>query len=53
MITLQSCPNPIEQLASEIADRIFTAQWDNAERANLARLLMQFAAEIKRTSWEG
>ena len=45
MLTLQPSPCPVEQIASEIADRIFTANWDAAERANLTRLLVKLVSE--------
>lgn len=41
-----------EQLAERIADRIFPKIWDRDVRDKLAKLLVEFAAEIKRSAIE-
>ena len=40
----------IKRLAARIADRIFPTAWDWAFRDTLERLLIEFAAEIKRSA---
>ena len=50
MLTLQPSPCPIEAIAAEIADRIFTANWDAAERRLLTQLLVRLVSEGRRVA---
>jgi hypothetical protein len=45
VLHLQPIPDPVQEIAAQISDVILTAQWDNAERAHLARLLVRLVSE--------
>jgi hypothetical protein len=48
MLTLTPTPDPIEQKAEQIADLVFSTNWDRKERDALKRYLLDFAALVQR-----